>query len=419
MTTSSEPAGEQVEAESGRKQSGKVYLFLSLQLPAVVLGLAQGMTTPVLPVFAAEFGVSVGVATLVFVAQMAGGLSASLPMGYVIDRFGRRPVLLAGPIITAVALFLTATVSAFWMLLAFRYIAGWGQQMWMLGRLTVIADRGGGSRGRQITSMLGIQRVGMLAGPLLGGLVAEFWGLRVPFVFTGFVVLVAVIPSFLVVRETAPSKQSAPATGAAAQDFSWRFLLKPPIPILFLAQFFGTLTRGGAIGGGTIFLFGVYAYGVSALDLGLLSSLLALAGIPLTFASGYIMDKFGRKVTIVPGLILSGMSMFFLAATAAYGWGYWAFVTGFVWMQLLNAMMSGSMQTIGSDFAPPNARGRFFGIGRMVTQGGFMANPLAFGALTAASGFTAAFAFVGGTGVVAALILAFLIKESLMRDNDK
>jgi MFS family permease len=419
VSTGSEPAGEQAKADSGRKQSGKLYLFLSLQLPAVVLGLGQGMTTPVLPVFAAEFGVSVGIATLVFVAQMAGGLSASLPMGYVIDRFGRRPVLLAGPIITAVALFLTATVSAFWMLLAFRYIAGWGQQMWMLGRLTVIADRGGGARGRQITSMLGIQRVGMLVGPLLGGLAAEFWGLRVPFVLTGIVVLAAVIPSFLVIQETAPSKQSAPANGAAAEDFSWRFLLKQPVPILFLAQFFGTLTRGGAIGGGTIFLFGVYTYGVTALDLGVLSSLLALAGIPLTLASGYIMDRFGRKVTVVPGLILSGMSMFFLAATAAFGWGYWAFVTGFVWMQLLNAMMSGSMQTIGSDFAPPNARGRFFGIGRMVTQGGFMANPLSFGALTAVSGFTAAFAFVGGTGVIAALILAFLIKESLMRDNGK
>ena len=146
---------------------------------------------------------------------------------------------------------------------------------------------------------------------------------------------------------------------------------------------------------------------------------MALVGLPLTFASGFIMDRFGRKVTIVPGLVLSGASMFFLAATAAFGWGYWAFVTGFVWMQLLNAMMSGSMQTIGSDLAPPNARGRFFGVGRMVTQAGFMGNPASFTVLTMMSGFTAAFAFVGGTGVTAAVILAFLIKESLMRDNDK
>ena len=195
----------------------------------------------------------------------------------------------------------------------------------------------------------------------------------------------AVIPSFLVIKETSPTRKGSPAADAAAEEFSWRILLKPPIPILFVAQFFATITRGGAIGGGTIFLFGVYAYGVTALDLGLLSSLLALAGIPLTFASGYIMDRFGRKVTVVPGLILSGLSMFFLAATATLGWGYWAFVTGFVWMQLLNAMMSGSMQTIGSDFAPPNARGRFFGIGRMVTQAGFMANPLSFAALNAVS----------------------------------
>ncbi len=419
MSTGSEPTGETVAAGPTSQPQGYWYLFFSLHLPAVVLGLGQGITTPVLPVFAQTFGVSVGVASLVFVAQMAGGMSASLPMGYAIDRFGRRPVLLAGPVITAVALFLTATVSVFWVLLAYRFVAGWGQQMWMLSRLTVIADRGGGSRGRQITSMLGIQRVGMLAGPLIGGLTAELWGLRVPFVLTGIIVLVAVIPSFLVINETAPSRGRSAAAAAEADDFSWRTLLKPPLPILFLAQFFGTMTRGGAIGGGTIFLFGVYAYGVTALDLGLLSSVVALAGIPLTFASGFIMDKFGRKVTVVPGLILSGLSMFFLAATAAFGWGYWAFLAGFVWMQLMNAMMSGSMQTIGSDFAPPNARGRFFGVGRMVSEGGFMANPLSFSALTALSGFTAAFAFVGGTGLAAALILAFLIKESLLRDDDK
>ena len=419
MTTGGGPKGGPVAADASGTQSGYLYLFLSLHLPAVALGLGQGITTPILPVFAQTFGVSVGVASLLFVAQMFGGLTAGLPVGWAIDRYGRRRMLLAGPIVTATAVFLTATVPVFWLFLVYRFIAGWGQQMWMLSRLTTIADQGGSSRGRQITSMPGIQRIGMLAGPLIGGVAAELWGLRVPFLLHGIVVLLAVIPSFLVVKESAPPPPRSDATDTAGDDFSWRTLLKPPIPVLFTAQFFATITRGGAIGGGTIFLFGVYAYGIGALDLAVLSSVMALAGIPLTLASGYVMDRYGRKVTIVPGLVLSGMAMLFLAATAAFGWGYWAFVTGFVWMQLLNAMMSGSMQTIGTDFAPPNARGRFFGIGRMVSQGGFMANPLSFSALTAVSGFTAAFAFFGGTGFIAAMILAFLIKESLLRGDKK
>jgi MFS family permease len=113
------------------------------------------------------------------------------------------------------------------------------------------------------------------------------------------------------------------------------------------------MTRGGAIGGGTVFLFGAYVYNVDSLDLAFLSSAMALAGIPLTLSAGYIMDRFGRKVTVVPGLALFSLSMVWFAVTAAAGWGYWAFVVGFVWMQLIGAGLSGSMQTIGTDFAPP------------------------------------------------------------------
>ena len=434
MATSGQTPEGTSAVDTPRRQQGYLYIFLSLHLPALALGLGQGITTPVLPIFAKSFDVSVGLASMMFVAQMLGGLTASLPVGYAIDRFGRRRVLLAGPIITAVALMLTATAPNFALLLVYRFIAGWGQQMWMLSRLTLIADRGGSSRGRQITSMFGVQRLGMLAGPLVGGVTAELWGLRVPFVLHAVVALLAVVPSFFVVQETNPRAAARAETGpdpaagssageapsaAKAESFSWKMLLQPPIPTLYTAQFFSTLTRGGAIGGGTVFLFGAYAYGVGVLDLAVLSSVMALAGIPLTLSAGYIMDRFGRKVTVVPGLALFSMAMVWLAATAFYGWGYWAFVTGFVWMQLIGAGLSGSMQTIGTDLAPPQARGRFFGIGRMVSQAGFMANPLSFAAITTLSGFTAAFVFVAGTGVASAAILGFLIKESLLKDGNK
>ncbi|MDA0799085.1 MAG: MFS transporter [Chloroflexi bacterium] len=401
------------------KPKGYLYTFLSLHLPALAIGLGQGITTPVLPIFARdEFGVSVEVAAYLFVAQMLGGLAASMPVGYAIDRWGRRRVLLAGPIIVGVALLATATAQSFAILLVYRFIAGWGTQMWMLSRLTVIADGGGGSRARQITSMFGVQRLGLLAGPIIGGVTAELFGIRVPFILHGIVALMAVIPSFLVVQESNPN-QGKRGGGKSASDeqFSVKLLLKPPIPILYTAQFFSTMTRGGAIGGGTVFLFGAYVYDVSSLDLAYLSSAMALAGIPLTLSAGYIMDRFGRKVTVVPGLALFSLSMVWFALTAVNHWGYWAFVVGFVWMQLIGAGLSGSMQTIGTDFAPPQARGRFFGIGRMVSQGGFMANPLSFSAFVAVSGYAAAFTFLAGTGLASAAILGFLIKESLLREK--
>ena len=97
---------------------------------------------------------------MVFTAQLAGGVAISIPAGYAIDRFGRRQILRAGPLITAASLFLTAfaTGDSFGLLLVYRVIGGAGQQMWMVSRLTVIADTGGSSRARQITQMFGVLR---------------------------------------------------------------------------------------------------------------------------------------------------------------------------------------------------------------------------------------------------------------------
>ena len=412
----------------GASQGGYRTLFLSLHLPAVAIGLGTGMVMPVLPVLAKSFEVGVGLASLVFVAQIAGGLSASLPAGYAIDRFGRRSVLLAGPVIAAGAAFLVATSDTFIELLVFRYIGGWGQQMWTLSRLTVIADTGSDrSRARQITSMFGVQRVGMLAGPAVGGLAAAAFGLRVPFVMQGIVTLLAVVPSFFVVRETAPVRPAGRGRGGRGrerdaapdqsdqQEYSWRSLLRPPIPALFGAQYLATTARGASIGGGVLFLFAAYAYNAGPAELGILSSSMAVVGIPLTLSAGYLMDRFGRMVTIVPGMVLVGTGMAFLGITAAAALPFTAFVVGFVWVHVANSMLSGSMQVLGSDIAPAHARGRFFGAGRMVSQAGFMSAPLSFAVLTGISGFGAAFFFLAGAGGISALLLGLVVRETLAK----
>ena len=419
---SEEPTGEAGSAApaASRSRGGYLQLFLSLHLPAVAIGLGTGMATPVLPLFAKSFDVSVGVAALVFVATMAGGFAASLPAGYAIDRFGRRKVLLAGPVIAAGAAFLVATSDSFTQLVIYRFIGGWGQQMWTVSRLTVIADTGSDrSRARQITSMFGIQRVGMLSGPLAGGLLAAAFGLRVPFVVQGVVTLLAVIPSFFVVRETAPGHSAAAGPRADAapeqQEYSWRSLLRPPIPALFSAQYLATTARGATLGGGVLFLFAAYAYDSGPAELGILSSAMAVVGIPITLAAGYLMDRFGRMVTIVPGQALMGAGMVFLGVVAIAPLSFTAFVIGFVWVHVVNSMLSGSMQVLGSDIAPAHARGRFFGAGRMVSQAGFMSAPLSFAVLTGISGFGAAFFFLAGAGGVSALLLAFVVKETLAK----
>jgi MFS family permease len=274
-------------------------------VPAFILSLGTGIAAPALPIFAKSFGVSFGVASLVLIAYSVGELLSTLPTGYLVDRIGRRKIVLAGPLITALASFLAATARSFPQLLAYRFLGGWATQMWMLGRLVVIADTSRPQqRGRQITGMVGVQRAGLLMGPVVGGLMAAAWGIRLPFLLHGVLAVLSVVPSFTLLRESAPAKAAPTAPGArsARASGSLAAMLVFPVLALLVAQFFTNMTRGALQGsGGSLCLYATYAYGSGPATLGILGTAGAVLGIPITLTAGYIMDRYGRKATIVPG----------------------------------------------------------------------------------------------------------------------
>ena len=430
MTTTGgpDPKG---EPQEGSRQSGSPHLLLTLYLPSLAMGLANGLVLPVLPELAKSFGVGVGTATLVFIAYLVGTTVAPIPTGLLIDRIGRRKVLLAGPCITGVAALLVGRAAiggTFQELLVYQFIGGIGQLVWMVSRLSIIADTGSsGQRGRQITSMDGLQQVGILIGPALGGFLAVTWGIWLPFMVQGSVILAAIIPSFFIVKETmirVPSTARAETSGAPPgappggrerRGETFRAFLKDPIPTVLVVQFLGNLTRGALGQGGVLFLYASYAYNADPAVLGLLRSATAIVGLPITFSAGFIMDRFGRKFTIIPSLSLAGTCMLFFAMTYFASLPFSSFIVAFVALHLSMSLMTGNMQTLGTDVAPANARGRFFGVSRMVSQSGSLASPSSFAILSQLVNFGAAFAFLGGSALTGAFIVIFFLKETLQK----
>jgi MFS family permease len=150
-----------------------------------MLALGQSMVAPVIPGLTKSFGVSLSTASLVFVAASLGSLVATFPAGYLTDKIGRRPVLLAGPLLTGLASFMTPFSHSFIELLMWRFLAGAATQMWQQSRLLVIADTAPRhQRARQMQWMMGMTRSGQLFGPSIGGFLAAAFGTWIPFAIT-------------------------------------------------------------------------------------------------------------------------------------------------------------------------------------------------------------------------------------------
>ena len=166
-----------------------------------------------------------------------GGLIAAVPSGFLIDRIGRRPVLILGPLLMALSSILTALAGSFTQLLAYRFIGGAAMEMWRQARLAMVADVGKQrQRGRQMTGMIGTEGAGRLIGPALGGVLAG-WSIRVPFVVHGFLSVVAILPSIFLLRESAPNV-NAKTTDSKDSHLNYprraRADVGSPVPGIFL-----------------------------------------------------------------------------------------------------------------------------------------------------------------------------------------
>lgn len=397
------------------------YQLLTLYLPAFVFALGYSIATPAIPVFAKSFDTGFGVASLVIVVHAFGGLIAAVPTGFLVDRMGRRPILIVGPVLVAASSCLTAIAQSFVELLFYRLVGGAAMEMWRQARLAIIADVGRRRhRGRQMSGMIGTEGAGRLIGPALGGFLAG-WSIRVPFVAHGVLALAAIVPSFFLVRESMPEETKR----ADKQDKTENQLETKAVVAMMLdaryrgflcAQFFASMTRG-VLWGGTLLLYATFAYDVGPQGLGGLATMSTVVGIPITLSCGYLMDHFGRKATMVPGFVSMAFGLLFLAASAHWHWGLAVFIAAFLWLHASQAVTAGSMQVLGSDMAPAKARGRFFGFWRLIGEVGGLVSPALFGFVAEHLGYDVSFAMIGFCSLTTALLLAFAVKETVRRQS--
>jgi MFS family permease len=343
------------------------------------------------------------------VAYSAGALFATFPAGYLMDKIGRRPVLLAGPLLTAVGSFMTPFSHTFIELLFWRFVVGAASQLWQQGRVIVIADTAPpDQRARQMQWMMGMTRAGQLFGPSMGGFLAAGFGLWIPFAVHAALTIVAVIPAYKMIQETAPSRRRKNDGSEEVKAQGWgpviKYMITFQIVVFLCIQVLAQFARGGQ-DQGSLNLYAVYAYDMGPGELGLLNSIAIMFGIPVPFLTGYLMDKFGRRAVIAPGFAAYAIAVALMSLTAFYPLPMSYFLATYVLVQATAGTTGGTMQVLGTDLSPQENRGRFFAIWRTIANIGAAVSPAIYGLLAEHAGFGIAFLYLSlcAVGVVLGL----------------
>ena len=385
--------------------------LFSTYLPAFLLALGTGIVLPVIPALAQSFEVSFGVASGVITAYLIGNVAATVPSGWLIDRIGRRPVVIAGPLLTAITSLLIVFADSFAQLLVLRFLAGWAAQMWLMARLAAISHgAAAGERGRQISWLFGMDSVGKLAGPALGGLIATAFDIKAAFIIFAVLALIALIPAALFAEDTPRGARAAKATDDAVRKLTLKEIVLPRLPYFGVALFAG-LARG-PIYSGMLDLYAAFAYQLGPAQIALLATAANVIHLPIAFAAGWMMDRFGRKRTMVPGFGGVAVTMAALAVCAFIPLSYAWYVALFLLAITAQALTGSSIQTVGADVAPPEARGMFLGIWRLTGQGGATAGPIMFAVLAEVMGYGSSFLFIAASAAVVTYLLVVHVPET-------
>ncbi len=279
---------------------------------AVTHGTVDGYVAflhPLLPRIMGKLGLSIALAaTLVTVLSIASSL-AQPALGYLADRYGRRPYLVAGPVLAGVFLSLIGVAPSFGVLVAFLLLGGMGAAAFHPPGASLAARA---SEGRGSGVRLSIFSFGGAAGYALGPLVAV--GLVTALGLSGLAV--AMLPGLLL--------------GAAL----WFLLrgdrtglphLPPPPPMRVLRALRGPLGLLFGISAVGAFVQRTYLTfepiiaaqaGVSEATGAAMLSVYLAAQAAGTLASGFLTDRTDRLRVLI-GATALGVPAHVLAVTAA------------------------------------------------------------------------------------------------------
>lgn len=348
------------------------------------------LIAPVLPAYASHFGVGFAAASTLVTVFALARMSLRLTAGSWADRYGSRIVCIGGGAVQTVGALLAVFAPSLSLLLAARAIQGMGSALFgtSINRYLLVVT-GKAELGRATAGFQGGILLGSTIGPLVGGIVAERFGIFAPFYVQATIAALLAIVSSQYIRDGALPARTDAATPAQTRSFRSVLQIRGFKVIMFLG--FGLFfLRAGAIS----VLIPAFADVVLDLSPAMIGFLISLGSITSLIAmpiAGQVADRFGRIPVALAGAFSTAatVTLFGLADSA-------------IGMMVISALLglgiglaAVALPTMIGDIAPSGTEGRASAVYRMANDLGWVVGPVTLGLLADSARYGLAFAVAG------------------------
>ncbi|MBY8997039.1 MAG: MFS transporter [Candidatus Thorarchaeota archaeon] len=395
--------GQDIETDD---KPGGMYQVWMLAFSLSILQIGFGLVTPIFPFYIKDLGMA-GIELGVLAASFAfARIILAGPMGRLSDRVGRKPILMFSLLGFAFSNIVYAYAYDVIVMVTARALEGAVSAGFFPAANAFVSDvTTSKNRGTAMGYLSMGNMVGFIVGPALGGFLAQFLGIRMPFLLAAVVTLVTLVFLYVLVQE--PVKKT----------------IKDSIPKMPIREVISRARRCYGILGIAMFanmfamgvlevaflLDAVINIGVEPYEIGIFFGVIGISMMIGNIGFGKLSDVRGRKWLIVIGAMVGALSLImFIFATNTID----LLIAGIV-LSIGMSMRGPAIQALIADVTDPSAYGVLMGAFGAVSNSAYAVSPLISGQIFDDTGSAAlSLLIAGGVSVVGGVAAVFLPSDA-------